>query len=344
MKILYALQGTGNGHVARSREIIPILQKYGQVDVLISGTQIDLQPPCEVTYHKYGLSFDFDLKGGIGYRKSIANARPDKFIKDVLQFPIKQYDLVINDFEPVVAWAARLRKKPFVSMGHQVSYLSQKTPRPAKIDRFGEFILNNFVPETPSLIGFHFETYDNFVYTPVIRGEVRNALVTNKGHYTVYLPAYHERYFINHLKKIKSIRWEVFSKHTKSSYSDENVFVSPLNNEGFIESLTSCEGLLNGGGFEAPAEALFLGKKVLVIPMKGQYEQQCNAAAIAQLGVPMLKEIGANFVQELEAWISSNKYISVNYEDQTAEIIEKIIDEHCYNVKHSPAFDMINQV
>ena len=34
MKILYAIQGTGNGHISRAREIIPLLQKYGELDIL----------------------------------------------------------------------------------------------------------------------------------------------------------------------------------------------------------------------------------------------------------------------------------------------------------------------
>ena len=33
MKILYAIQGTGNGHISRAREIIPLLQKYGELDI-----------------------------------------------------------------------------------------------------------------------------------------------------------------------------------------------------------------------------------------------------------------------------------------------------------------------
>lgn len=37
MKILYAFQGTGNGHLARAQEIIPILKKHALVDTLISG-------------------------------------------------------------------------------------------------------------------------------------------------------------------------------------------------------------------------------------------------------------------------------------------------------------------
>ena len=45
MKILYAIQGTGNGHLSRARDIIPILQKKGEVDILISGIQSDVDLP-----------------------------------------------------------------------------------------------------------------------------------------------------------------------------------------------------------------------------------------------------------------------------------------------------------
>ena len=30
MNILYAIQGTGNGHVSRAREVLPTLKKNGQ--------------------------------------------------------------------------------------------------------------------------------------------------------------------------------------------------------------------------------------------------------------------------------------------------------------------------
>lgn len=38
MKILYAVQNR-NGHLARAQEIIPILQIYGDVDILTSGSR-----------------------------------------------------------------------------------------------------------------------------------------------------------------------------------------------------------------------------------------------------------------------------------------------------------------
>ena len=32
MKIFYAIQGTGNGHLSRAEQLYPYLQKYGEVD------------------------------------------------------------------------------------------------------------------------------------------------------------------------------------------------------------------------------------------------------------------------------------------------------------------------
>ncbi|MFA9272251.1 MAG: glycosyl transferase, partial [Baekduiaceae bacterium] len=57
MRILYAIQGTGNGHISRARDIIPYLQEKGVVDLLISGIQSDVDLPYEIKYQLKGLSF-----------------------------------------------------------------------------------------------------------------------------------------------------------------------------------------------------------------------------------------------------------------------------------------------
>jgi predicted glycosyltransferase len=59
MKILYAIQGTGNGHLSRSMDIVPLLKEYGDVDVLVSGIQGDLSLPFPVKYKFNGLGFIF---------------------------------------------------------------------------------------------------------------------------------------------------------------------------------------------------------------------------------------------------------------------------------------------
>ena len=55
MKILYAIQGTGNGHVSRAREIIPFLRKYGNVDILISGIHAEVDVGAEEERPRLGI-------------------------------------------------------------------------------------------------------------------------------------------------------------------------------------------------------------------------------------------------------------------------------------------------
>lgn len=57
MKILYGIQGTGNGHLSRAMEVVPHLQKMGDTDILISGIQGDLTLPFPIKYQFYGLGF-----------------------------------------------------------------------------------------------------------------------------------------------------------------------------------------------------------------------------------------------------------------------------------------------
>ena len=59
MKLLYAIQATGNGHISRAKELIPLLQKHVEVDVLLSGTSADIELGLPVRYRFKGLSFVF---------------------------------------------------------------------------------------------------------------------------------------------------------------------------------------------------------------------------------------------------------------------------------------------
>ena len=75
----------------------------------------------------------------------------------------------------------------------------------------------------------------------------------------------------------------------------------------FTESFTTCEGILYGARFETPSEAIQMGKKLLVIPMKHQYEQHCNAAAAEQLGVPVIKSLKKKPLQKVENWLNKKR-------------------------------------
>lgn len=329
MNILFAVQGTGNGHLSRARDIIPHLQKYGNLDILISGTQVDVSIPQSLTYRKRGVSFIFGKKGGINYWSTLKQLRPWNFIRDITSFPIHKYDLVINDFEPITAWSARLKGKAIVALSHQCSFLSSKTPRPSKVDRLAELVFKYYAPSKYQ-VGLHFERYDDFIHTPVIRKEIRDMLPMNHGHYTVYLPAYDDKFLVKILSKWKDVPWQIFSKHEKKAYQQGNISVMPINNKAYLLSVATSEGLLTGGGFEAPAEALFLGKKVLSIPMKGQYEQVCNAEGLKRLGVPVVYNFDEPFEHIMTNWLYHEKPIKVVFPDNVSQIVNSLVRQYTH--------------
>ncbi len=337
MKILYAIQGTGNGHLSRARDIVPILQKKGEVDILVSGIQADVSLPFPIKYQLKGLSFVFGKKGGVDIVSTYLKMDTRELLKDIEKIPIEEYDLIINDFEPVTAWACKQKGLPCISLSHQCAVLSKNAPKPKKKDPLGRTVLKYYAPTT-SQYGFHFSNFDKNIFTPVIRQEIRELKPTNNRHYTVYLPAYDDARLLENLKNFKTIQWEVFSKHNKKIIVEDNVIIRPISNEAFIKSMATCAGVLCGAGFETPAEALFLKKKLLVIPMKTQYEQQCNAAALKVMGVPVIKSLKKKHHAVIKDWIEYGKIIPVDYPDITEQIINTLITSHYRKKIYVPDF------
>lgn len=320
MRILYAIQGTGNGHLARAEDVIPQLREYGELDVFISGAQTDIKLSYPVKYYSKGLSFYFGKSGGIDFVRTFKNNSTKQVYKEIKKFPVDKYDLVINDFEPITAWACKKRDIPCVALSHQSALLSPYVPKPTKIDPVGEWVLRSYAP-VEQYVSFHFEEYDANMFTPVIRRQVREAQVTNGDHYTVYLPSYDDKKLVPLLSKIKNVEWQVFSKHANKPYHTGRLSVYPINKAAFALSMAACRGILCGAGFETPAEALFMNKKLMVVPMRSQLEQHYNAEALKQMGVPVLKKLKKSRLDKVQEWIDSDKRINVRYDDRTAEAV-----------------------
>ncbi|MEQ8362915.1 MAG: glycosyltransferase family protein [Cyclobacteriaceae bacterium] len=323
MKILYAIQGTGNGHLSRAIDVVPELKKHGELDLFVSGAQAEIELPFPVKYKSKGLSFYFGKSGGINFYKTFKK-NSTSVVQEIDQFPVEDYDLIVNDFEPISSWAAKKKKVPIVGLGHQSALLSKKAPRPKKKDPFGEWILKKYAP-VKKYVGFHFEEYDKNIYTPVIRKAIRDAMVSDKGHYTVYLPAYDDKKLVQLFLKFPKIKWHVFSKHVKNAYHVDKVSVYPVSGAAFVESIISSHGVLTGAGFETPAEVLQLNKKLMVVPMKNQYEQHCNAAALKKMGVPILRKLKKKNQDKVEKWLEESKPLDISFPDTTAEAVQRAI-------------------
>jgi uncharacterized protein (TIGR00661 family) len=324
MKILYAIQATGNGHISRANEIIPYLQNKCDLDILISGTQADVQLNYPIKYKRKGLSFVFGKKGGIDFYKTFKLFESKQFIKEIKNLPVEAYDLVLNDFEPISAWACKIKKIPCISLSHQYGVTHPNAPKPSKFDPFALFILKHYAP-CNSGIGFHFKNYAPNIFTPVIKKEIREATTTTQPHYTVYLPAYADKKIIAFCSQFPAIHWQVFSKHSKKSYTLKNCSIQPVDTKAFNSSFINCTGILCGAGFETPAEAIYMGKKLLVIPMKQQYEQHCNAAGAASLGITVIKSLKQKHIPVVQNWLEQSTAIQIPFENQTNAILDMVL-------------------
>jgi uncharacterized protein (TIGR00661 family) len=329
MKILYAVQGTGNGHITRAIELIPHFQKYGEVDILVSGIQADLEIPLKVKYRFNGLSFVFGKNGGVDVWKTYWKMKSLKLLKEIKNLPIQNYDLIISDFEPVSAWAALKNNRVCIGLSNQMATLHPLAPMPKKIDVLGKMVLLHYAPVTYAY-GFHFKALDQHIFTPIIRKEVREHSILNLGHYTVYLPSYSDEKIIKNLRRFPSIPFQVFSKHSKKRYVKDNIEISPIEKDKFLASMASSAGVICNAGFGTTSEALYMGKKLLVIPMKTQFEQHCNAAMLKSMEVTVIKKMNKKNSEKLGLWFKTGDEIKVDYPDNAAEIVELIVRNHCH--------------
>lgn len=326
MKIFYAVQATGNGHISRAMELMPYLQQYGQVDVFLSGSNSHLHPKLPVKYRSNGVSLFYGNTGGLDYWRMWKELSLKRIWNEARSLPVEQYDIVLNDFDSITAIACAMKKVPSIGFGHQASFQSKQTPRTSKKDIAGEFVLQHYAKAT-AYIGLHFQQYDDFIYSPILKEEMLKANPKNKGHVTVYLSHYSDELVVEALRKIQGIRFEVFSKKIKQQHTIANITLAPISNEGFTQSMINACGVITGAGFETPAEALYLGKQLLCLPIRGQYEQLCNAAALKDFGVTVIDKITPAFCKQVEAWLQYSAVKPLALSHSTYDIVQKVVEK-----------------
>lgn len=327
MKIFYAIQATGNGHISRATQLYPYLQKFGEVDFFLSGNNASLDINLPIKFKSAGCSLHYSKCGGLNYWDIVKNVKPKQIYKDADILPLKNYDVIINDFDSITSLACKMQKVHSVQFGHQASFISPNTPRPENKSLMGEMILKHYAP-SPKNIGLHFDKYDDFIFPPVIKDEIVNADPKNKGHITVYLPSFQQDCLEKAFNRLPNLSFHWFLNGIQTKHTIKNITYYPVNQTYFNKSLINCEGIITGGGFETPSEALYLGKKILSIPIRKHYEQECNAAALKKLGVPVLYEVGDGFDSIIDNWLNSPTKYPKMEANNIPETLEFLFDTY----------------
>ncbi|WP_290573124.1 glycosyltransferase family protein [Idiomarina sp.] len=281
MRILFGIQGTGNGHLSRCYRIASELAKLPvQVDYVISGRRPNQLFDTAVfgNYQtKSGLTFITE-NGRVRPIKTLAKNSLPGFVREVRELDVSGYDLVVSDFEPVTAWAAKLAGKRCIGIGRQ--YAFKDAALYSRLSRWQRFIIDRFAP-ADEWLGMHWQPLSGCL-PPVVREHQVGALSSKQV--LVYLPFENLYNIVDALLPFSGFSFTIFHPAINRAkyFASDHVLGLPPSRHAFAEQLALADGVIANAGFETTCEALNQAKHLAVKPLAGQFEQHWNAKLLAQ--------------------------------------------------------------
>ena len=329
LKILYGIQCTGNGHLTRSKEIIKYLKlnysdRIDKIDVCLSGnfSQIDT-PELDVRYKYRGLGFDM-TNGKISVLTTLKNFGLWQFFKSIFDPKIKDYDIIISDFEPITCWAGIFRGKKVLGVGNHYKFLSNKKfLKNLSPNYFYNKMLAKMVAPVSKYIAFDYLKENDNDFFPIIRPTLRKINLTEENFYIVYLSSYTSDDQVKFFNLFPNESFYIFNGDIKEASNFENIKLRPIDKNIFTEKLIRCKGVITHTGFQTTAECLFLGKKLMVMPIKKQIEQIYNTKTLKKFGVISTDSLD---IEVFDDFFDNDYSVKLNYIDEMKEISERILD------------------
>ncbi|MCX5637300.1 MAG: hypothetical protein NTX52_06360 [Planctomycetota bacterium] len=351
-KIVYAVCGEGFGHGTRSHPIGQRLIDAGH-DVMFVGSKNSLgymrqyfgpDKHSRDVKEVFGLSFAYDK----GYVDPIRTVK-----KNLVKLPVclrqnnklfKEHfepfgpDLVISDFEPFSAWWAWRRGVPFISIDNEHILTICKLEHQAK-DWFSRLTASvvtrcHYVGAAAYVIINFFRVplkIDSAVLAPPVVRPIVCALRPRQGeHILVYsTTGTGEDQFRYVLGKFGRQKFYVYG--FDKSAEDKNCIFKKRSIEGFLADLASARGVIASAGFSLISESMYLKKRMLVLPLAGQYEQIINAHYIQKLGLGLSaaklnESILARFLDDLDKPMPADERIIWPDNDKFFHIFQDVLN------------------
>jgi uncharacterized protein (TIGR00661 family) len=298
MKILYGVVGEGMGHATRSRVILNHLVKDHEVEIVVSGRAHDYLSRYffNVTEIK-GLRMiyeDNEVDRGRTAWEFITNLPSmiannfDEFIEMGQRF---EPDVVISDFETFAYTFGKHHDVPVISIDNMQiinrceleveipddvmdDYLIAKTIVKGKLFDCYHYLITTFF--YPPIRKEH-----TSLYPPILRNRILDADRTWGEHILVYQTTTTNERVLEVLGEV-DMPFYVYGFGREDRMG--NIMLRGFSEDGFIEDLASCRGVLATGGFSLMGEAVYLGKPVLAVPLRKQFEQLLNSLYLQKLG------------------------------------------------------------
>jgi uncharacterized protein (TIGR00661 family) len=319
LKIAYGVQGTGNGHITRARIMAQAFAQRDdiEVDYYFSGRDperyFDMQ--CFGAYQTFdGLSF-VSKQGKVSQFQTLIQSRPVQLIRDIGGIDLRHYDLVINDFEPVTAWAAKRQGIPSISISHQAAF-SQGAPKQGA--RVTDQIIMRFFAPTDIQLGVHWFHFGQPILPPFIHEKPIEQ--PSQKHTLVYLPFEGVSEISAMLEPLSEHSFVCFHPDIKSQSVAEHIEWHPTSTLDFKRALQHSNGVIANAGFELSSESLQLGKRLLLKPLDGQFEQLSNAYTLSQLELcETMFRLDTDIVED---WLQSEAKEPITFPDNPHILID----------------------
>jgi uncharacterized protein (TIGR00661 family) len=303
VRILYGVNGEGMGHATRSEVVIGALLAQHDVRVMASGAAFRyLTGRLGHVSEIFGPSFAMEhgeIRRWASVTHTVAAARrelPSSVKRWIAAVDEWRPDVVVTDFEPLSGIYARASHTPLVCVdnihmidrcahdaaivdGAREDFRIARAVTRTMVPTAGDYVITTFF--TPQLIRGR-----TSLVPPIVRPAIVDATPVRGDHLLVYSGG--SDALIDALRHA-GVPCRVYGMRDGPEVGtrDGAVEFRPRSVDGFLADLVSARGVITGGGFSLLSEAVYLGKPVLSVPLRGQFEQLMNARYLDRAGFGM---------------------------------------------------------
>lgn len=300
-KIIYSVAGEGFGHSSRAHLVGQRLLEAGH-EIIFAASDKALvylrQYFGERVKPVFGLTFAY-VKGKVKpFRTVTKNVRKFPEAVRVSRALFKEHfgsfnpDIVLTDFEPFVAWWAFVNNIPYISIDNEHSLVFCRL----------EHRIRNLIPRLTSsfVTKFYYSGAESYIVInffrtamksgkavlapPIVRKEVMQLEGRSGDYIVVYMTtSFGEKRLTDILGSFGAERFVVYG--FDKDYSFGNCIFKRRSTEGFLSDMAGSKGVISTAGFSLLSECLYYKKKMLLLPVAGQYEQIINAQYVEKLGL-----------------------------------------------------------
>ncbi len=357
LRVLYGVNGEGMGHATRSQVVIESLLVHHDVRVVASGAAYRfLADRLARVDEIFGPTFALtngEIRRWETVRQNVRLAReelPETIRHWIADVDGWKPDVVISDFEPLSAVFARVTRTPMIAVGNinmldrcrhdreiigrdREDYLIARAVARSMVREAVEYIITTFFRAPASRGGTTF-------VPPIIRPEIVSAETVRGDHLVVYASG--DESELDALRS-SGLRCLVYGMRDgpQTAVTDGNLEFRPRSAEGFVEALRTARGVVAGGGFSLLSEAVYLGKPILCVPLRGQFEQVMNARYTERLGYGVCAaKLSAETVREFIERLPGLEAALAGYEQEGNALALETIEDRAREVAEAAPRDL----